>query len=156
MTVPVMNMQHKLYTIQFFSPPNDQLCNQRLQNLRNSQKMTELMAKDQIKIKKNENKKQLPSFLNGAHRPWHGTFPLPSLGRCLAVPPQPLHTCPSAEHGRLEKALDFTAMTENASATNILLVLNPNHGSYWEENELCPSPNQGSSIIEFSVFLPLS
>jgi len=87
-----------------------------------------------------------PPFLNRAHRPWHGTFLLPSLGRWLAVPPQPLHTCPSAEHGRLEKALDFTATTENVSATNILLVLNPNHGTYWEENELCPSPNQDTVV----------
>jgi len=32
------------------------------------------------------------------------------------------------------KALDFTTTTESMSVNNILLVLNPKHSSYWEEN----------------------
>jgi len=36
--------------------------------------------------------------------------------------------------GDWKKVLDFTATTENVSIINILLVLNPKHGSYWEEN----------------------
>jgi len=38
----------------------------------------------------------------------------------------------------LEKVLDFLATTENVSVINILLVLNPKHSSYWEENQLYP------------------
>jgi len=45
-----------------------------------------------------------------------------------------LHTCSLAGYGRLEKVLDFTGTTENISVINILLVLNPKHSSYWEEN----------------------
>jgi len=54
---------------------------------------------------------------------------------CLSgcAPAQLLHTCSSAEHGKLEKVLDFIATTENISVTNIL-VLNAEHSSYWEEN----------------------
>jgi len=37
-----------------------------------------------------------------------------------------------AEYGRLEKILDFLATSENI--INILLILNPKHRSYWEEN----------------------
>jgi len=51
-----------------------------------------------------------------------------------SAPSQPLHTCSSAEHGTLEKVLHFLATTENISVTTILLILNPKHGSYWEEN----------------------
>ena len=50
------------------------------------------------------------------------------------VPSQLLHTCSLAEHGRLQKVLDFLATTENISVINILLVLHPKHSSYWEEN----------------------
>jgi len=44
------------------------------------------------------------------------------------------HTSSLAQHERLEKVLDFLATTENTSLTKILLVLNPKHSSYWEEN----------------------
>jgi len=47
---------------------------------------------------------------------------------------QLLHTCLLAEHGRLEKVLDFIVTTENVSVINILLVLNSKHRSYSEEN----------------------
>jgi len=50
------------------------------------------------------------------------------------APPQLLHTCSFAEYGRLEKVLDFIATAENISVINMLLVLNPKHSRYWEEN----------------------
>jgi len=52
----------------------------------------------------------------------------------LAVWLQLLHTCSLAEYEKLEKVLDFIATTENISVINILLMLNPKHCSYWEEN----------------------
>jgi len=52
-------------------------------------------------------------------------------GRVLS---QLLHACSSAERGKLEKVLDFLATAENISVLNILLILNPKHSSYWEEN----------------------
>jgi len=57
---------------------------------------------------------------------------------CLpgCAPSQLLHTCSLAEYGRLEKALDFIATTENISVINILLVPNPKHSSYWQESSL--------------------
>jgi len=47
---------------------------------------------------------------------------------------QLLHTCSLAEYRKLEKILDFIATIEKISVINILLVLNPKHSSYWEEN----------------------
>jgi len=47
---------------------------------------------------------------------------------------QLLHTCSLAEYEKPEKVLDFTATTKNISVINILLILNPKHCSYWEEN----------------------
>jgi len=62
-------------------------------------------------------------------------FPLASLGWLPgSAPSQLLHTCSIAEHGRLEKVLDFLATTENISVINTLLLLNPKHSSYWEED----------------------
>jgi len=55
------------------------------------------------------------------------------------APSQLPHSCSSTEHGRLEKVLDFISTTEHISVTNILLVLNPKHSSYWEENQFYPS-----------------
>jgi len=52
---------------------------------------------------------------------------------CCA-PPQLLHTCSFAEYDKLKKVFDFLATIENISVINILLVLNPKHSSYWEEN----------------------
>ena len=68
------------------------------------------------------------------------TGQLGSLPGC--APSQPLHTCASAECGKLEEVLDFIATTENISVTDILLVLNPKHSSYWEENQIYPSRSQ--------------
>ena len=55
---------------------------------------------------------------------------------CLhgCAPAQLLHTCSLAEYEKLEKVLDSIATTENISVINILLVLNPKHSSYWQEN----------------------
>jgi len=50
------------------------------------------------------------------------------------APSQLLHTCSSAEHGKLKKVLDGIAITKNISIINILLVPNPKHSSYGEEN----------------------
>jgi len=44
------------------------------------------------------------------------------------------YTCSLPEYGRPEKVLDFTATAEIISVINILLVLKPEHRSYWEEN----------------------
>jgi len=40
----------------------------------------------------------------------------------------------TAAHPRLEEVPDFIVTTENISVINILLVLNPKHSSYLEEN----------------------
>jgi len=50
------------------------------------------------------------------------------------VPSQLLHTCSLAEHGELKEVLDFLATTKNITVISILLILNPKHNSYWEEN----------------------
>jgi len=50
------------------------------------------------------------------------------------APSQLLHICSLAKHGKLEEVPDFIATTENTSVINILLVLNPKHSNYWEEN----------------------
>jgi len=64
------------------------------------------------------------------------------------APSQLLHTCSLAEYGRLEKKIiDFIATTKNISVINMLLVLNPKHSSYWEENYLCPSRNQSTICL---------
>jgi len=55
------------------------------------------------------------------------------LAAWLCSLPAPAHYS-LAEQGRLEKALDFTATTENISVINTPLILNPKHSSYWEEN----------------------
>ena len=53
-----------------------------------------------------------------------------SLAVCLAVL---LHTRSATKYEKLKKFLDFSATTENISVISILL-LNPKHSSYWEEN----------------------
>jgi len=70
----------------------------------------------------------------------------PAWAGCLAVLPPFLHTRSLAEHGRLEKVLDFLATTKTISVINTLLVLNPKYCSYWEENEVYPSPDQDNDI----------
>jgi len=74
-------------------------------------------------------------FINRACRLWYGIFLLSSLGELSGwAPSQLLHTCSLAEYWKQEKVLDFLATTENTHVINILLVLNPKHSSYWEEN----------------------
>jgi len=51
------------------------------------------------------------------------------LAAWLCSLPAPAH-CSLAEHGGLEKVLDFLSTTENISVINILLLLNPKHSSY--------------------------
>jgi len=46
------------------------------------------------------------------------------------APSQLLHTCSLAEQAKLEKVLDFVAITKNVSVINILLILNPKHSSH--------------------------
>ena len=45
-----------------------------------------------------------------------------------------LETCSLTEYGELEFVLDFIATTENVSVTNIVLIVNPKHSIYWEDN----------------------
>jgi len=45
-----------------------------------------------------------------------------------------LHTCSLAEHEKLKKVFNFIAKTKKISVINILVILNPKHSSYWEEN----------------------
>jgi len=52
------------------------------------------------------------------------------LAGCLCSLPAPAH---SSEYEKLEKVFDFIVTSENVSL-NILLLLNPKHSSYWEEN----------------------
>jgi len=74
---------------------------------------------------------QLP-FINWAWHLWHGIFPLGS--QPGDAPSQRLHTRSLAEYQELEEVLDFIATTKNISVINVLLVLNPKHSSYWDEN----------------------
>jgi len=55
---------------------------------------------------------------------------------CLSgySPSQLLNTCSLAVYEKLEKVLDFVKTTENFSVLDILLILIPNHSSYWKEN----------------------
>jgi len=46
----------------------------------------------------------------------------------------PSHSCTPAHQLKLEKVLDFIGMTENINVFSIVVVLNPKHSSYWEEN----------------------
>jgi len=50
------------------------------------------------------------------------------------APSQLLRTCSLAEYEKLQRVLDFKAITGNMSVINILMVLNLKHSSYWEEN----------------------
>jgi len=52
----------------------------------------------------------------------------------VCAPSHLLHTCLLAEHGRLEKVFNFIATTEHAGVINMLLLLNPKHSNFWEEN----------------------
>jgi len=130
-TMTIMNMQNKLYTMQFFSPPNDQLTA--------PQKRFKLPVKTGFNSQKREEPIAFCSPANSLHKwsmmPTVWNISTAQLG-CLpgCAPSQLLHPCSSAECEKLEKVLDFIATTENITVTNILLVLNSKHSSYREEN----------------------
>jgi len=50
------------------------------------------------------------------------------------APFQVLHSSSLATYETLGKGLDFIATIENISVINILLILNPKHNRYQEEN----------------------
>ena len=148
-----MNMQNKLYTAQFFSPLDDQLAASssavitepgKSQILRNSWKdrtSGEVWTPGQERIPSHrQEKSRFPPPGRPPHITWarclqYGIFPLASLGHLSGSAPSQLpYICSVAEYGRLDKVLDFIATTKNISITNILLLLNPKHSSYWEEN----------------------
>jgi len=56
-----------------------------------------------------------------------GQLGLPAWLSSLLVPA-------STEYTRLEKALDFLATTKSIHIINVLLLPNPKHSGYWEEN----------------------
>ena len=88
-----------------------------------------------------------PPFINWAWRPWYEVLPPASLGWLPpCAPSQLLRSCSLAEHEKLDKVPDSLATTENISVTNILLVLNPKHSYYWEENQLSPTWSQDKGI----------
>jgi len=144
-------MQNKLYTIQFSHHPmtdSQPVPEQKWRNLELADfvnfmeppKKTELPERFILTEKRGINKGR---FLSPCPTPiyklsmtsmvWNISIgQLGCLSRCAAS--QLLHTCSSAEYGRMQKILDFLATTETISVINIILVLNPKHSSYWEEN----------------------
>jgi len=47
--------------------------------------------------------------------------------------------CPPSQPWKLKEVLYFIATTENISVISILLIANPKHSSYGEENSLYPN-----------------
>ena len=91
-----------------------------------------------------------PPFINSACHLWYGIFPLASwvqLSGCV-----PSHSCTPAHwlNMGLEDILEIPATTKNISIINVLLVLNPKHSSYSEENYLYPSWNQDNILNQES------
>ena len=128
----MMNIQKKRYRMQFFSTPDDWLHSQSPGNGLGTCRFPgacRCCGFRQTHGKKGQTHRKgflLPSqhtCTHGAHHPWYGIFPLPSLAGCLAVLPP--SSSSSAECEKLEKVLDFVATTENITVTSILLVLNP-------------------------------
>ena len=110
-----------------------------LQILQNSWKRPNSQTREDSNLWKWE--KQIPSSpsqppsISWAWRPWYGIFPWDSLGSLPGCAPSQLPpTCLLAEHLRLKKLLDFIATTESIRVISILLLLNPKHSSYQEEN----------------------
>jgi len=159
----IMNIQNKLYTTQSLttrwsicsqSPssncrtPNSQI----LQILQNSPKTPNSQKRKESNSQKT---RTADSFLPPRPTPIHQLSTTPTvwsistgqpgwLSAC--APAQLLPSCSSPQRRRLEKVFDFTATTENTSVTNILLILNPKHSSYLEENALYPSWNQDTPL----------
>jgi len=142
----LLKMQNILYTIWFSHDPVTDLqpvpeqrsLKPQLTNFRMLPKNTELLEKLKLPEKKKDSRKKgfltpgQPLFINWAWHPWHGIFPLASLGQLPGcAPSQLLHTWSLAE--RNKRILDFLAATKTISGSNILRVLNPKHSSYWEE-----------------------
>jgi len=70
---------------------------------------------------------------------WNISIGQPGLAAQLCSLPVPAHLLISRTWETRKQVLDFIATTENISVINILLLLNPKHSSYWEENNLYPS-----------------
>jgi len=106
---------------------------------------------DQREFKTTEMRKA-EGFLSPGQHPlinwaWcYGIFASASLGYLSGyTPSQLLYAYSLAGHGSQEKLFEFSAKTDNISVINILLVLNPKHSTYWEENWLYPSRNQDTN-----------
>jgi len=137
-------MQNKLYTIQFSwhpmtdsqSVPEQQSQNPKIVNFGKLPKKTELTEKvqppgqERIQIHENEKSRKLCA---PPPTPIH-KLSMPSMVWNISVDQLRLETCSLAEYGELEEVLDFIATTENVSVTNILLIVNPKHSIYWEDN----------------------
>jgi len=56
---------------------------------------------------------------------------------------------------RLERVLDFLAETKNINTTNILLVPNSKHSSYWEEINSTPAETRTTInfYLKVNIFL---
>jgi len=85
-----MNMQNKLYPIQFFSPPDDRFVTDPEQQLQ-SPKIPNFLKKFELRDKRGfelpETRRadsslppSQPPFINCAWHLWYGIFPLVSLG----------------------------------------------------------------------------
>ena len=113
-------MQNKQYTIQFFSLPNNQLRSQSLSSDCGTRRFHGFSEKIWTLGKKRiPAPRQTPiRKLSMTSMVWNiSTSQLGCLPGC--APSQLLHTCSSAECGRLEKVLDFLATAENISVLSI-------------------------------------
>jgi len=146
----IMNMQNKLCTMQFVTPPNDWFYSQSpsssrgtqksriSQNSRkrpNSWKNSNSWTREDSNSWKREEQTPVPlvkpPFINWAWCPRYGIFPAASLDQLPGCAP----SCTPARYlniGDLEKVLHFLATTENISVINIFVLLKPQHSSYSE------------------------
>jgi len=117
----LMNMQNKLYTIQFFSAPRAAIAEPR------NPKFPERVStprQEGIRTHGNEKSRDLPAprpspvhKLSMMSKIWN--ISLGQLGYLPGcAPSQLLHTCSSAGYEKLEKVLDFVATTENTGVMN--------------------------------------
>jgi len=155
----MMNMQTKLYTIQFthrpmtgsHSVPEQWSWNLELavfMNFTKLPKKTELPEKFELRdqrgfklTEKRRLKKKIPApwptliyKLRMTSMVWSISMGQLGLAAWLCSLPAPAHLLISWVWETGEKVLDFIAPTENISAINIVLVPNPKYISYWEEN----------------------
>jgi len=151
-------MQNKLYTIQFFSPPNDQLHSKypssdcRTHRFPGAHMFHGFHQTHKFCRTHHTHGKTLNSWKSSNVQKRHDSFPQPtpihklsmtsvvwniSIGQlgymsgCASS--KLLHTCTLAECEKLGKLLDFLT-SKTISVINILLIPNPKHSSYWEEN----------------------